>query len=389
MARRKANLNETIQQLGDVPVADALGMGNVQIVEPGIQPLDNQADLVFMAIDAPATIVLPPVDKAILSYAYKARNIGSENLTIVISQLDGPALFDGGTPLIILPPVSTVTIAAVELTPGNAQWLIIDVTGAAVAAPVDSVHGRTGAVVSADDDYTFNQLSGDLVDSNTTEISTSLRLAPDGTGGVEWAGGPGGSPVSSVHGRTGVVVSAVGDYTFSQIAGDIEDSVTVDADTTKVLSPNGVGGVEWRAETGGSKPYAYAREDGEDEVDNYGPARQRFNRDSTLHASSGFSGGTSGCQVTYTDAATTNFHATVSGQFVRGGGLDESLTLQISVNDLTVIRCRMLLALDQNLPFSMSGILPGVEQDDTIEIYLDDVNGNIRTTDWGLTLVGI
>ncbi len=55
----------------------------------------------------------------------------------------------------------------------------------------------------------------------TTETDTTLRLAPDGSGGVEWGTGGGGGPA------------------------DIDTATTAETDTDKVLAPDGVGGVEW------------------------------------------------------------------------------------------------------------------------------------------------
>lgn len=57
--------------------------------------------------------------------------------------------------------------------------------------------------LDADGHDTF--ASGEVLDLSTTETDTTLRLAPDGAGGVEWAtmsGGPGGSddPVADVFG---------------------------------------------------------------------------------------------------------------------------------------------------------------------------------------------
>ena len=178
-------------------------------------------------------------------------------------------------------------------------------------------------------------------------------------------------------------------FAFAQLSGDIEGSGTADTTTTNVLSPDGAGGVAWRAESGGvAKAYAYARQDGENQNDSYGSSRTRFTRASTLHASSGFSGGTSGCRVTYTNAATTNFFATFTGVWQRGGS-DTLMTIQVSVNDITVLRCRQVGVNDPRETFALSGILAGVEQNDTIEIYIDDINTSVRSSDWALTLTEI
>lgn len=117
-----------------------------------------------------------------------------------------------------------------------------DVVWAAPAtAPVLSVFGRNGAVVATSGDYSFSLISGTAVETQggthqTTYTTGDLLYAsgantlaklPIGTvaqvltvvsGNVAWANIP-SAPVSSVFGRTGVVVATSGDYSFSLISG--------------------------------------------------------------------------------------------------------------------------------------------------------------------------
>ncbi len=87
-------------------------------------------------------------------------------------------------------------------------------------------------------EVTLARHAGDLDDdghefierSVTTETDTTLRLAPDGTGGVEWGTGSGGGPA------------------------DIDTATTAETDTTLVLAPDGVGGVEWVTPTAADNP---------------------------------------------------------------------------------------------------------------------------------------
>ena len=81
-------------------------------------------------------------------------------------------------------------------------------------APIDTVHGRTGDVVSAEGDYDLDQLG----DVDTTGLVTNQILEFNGT---DWTpiNTPSGA-VTTVHTRSGDVVSATGDYAASQITND-------------------------------------------------------------------------------------------------------------------------------------------------------------------------
>ena len=99
---------------------------------------------------------------------------------------------------------------------------------------ITSVFGRTGVVVAATNDYTWAQINktisslGDLQTRSAGDLNAGTvplaRLGLSGTpststflrGDNTWATIPSGA-VSSVFGRTGVVVAATNDYTWAQI----------------------------------------------------------------------------------------------------------------------------------------------------------------------------
>jgi len=112
---------------------------------------------------------------------------------------------------------------------------------------VTSVFGRTGVVASLTGDYTFGQIAGtvgsaqlpgaggDLGGTLTAATVTGIQsravanTAPSSGQALLWNGsqwapatiaGSGGA-ITSVFGRTGVVASLTGDYTFGQIAGTV------------------------------------------------------------------------------------------------------------------------------------------------------------------------
>lgn len=109
-------------------------------------------------------------------------------------------------------------IFALVATPGqtDANWL-------AVGDRVTSVFGRTGAIVATSGDYSFSLISGTAsVGQGGTGLTTpgiaGNVLTSDGAG--NWTSSvPPSAPVSSVFGRTGVVVATSGDYSFSLISG--------------------------------------------------------------------------------------------------------------------------------------------------------------------------
>ena len=85
----------------------------------------------------------------------------------------------------------------------------------------------------------------EVADLATAEVDDSLVLAPDGVGGVEWRAevGGGGGAHATTHEAGG--------------ADELEvaDLATAEVDDSLVLAPDGAGGVEWRAEVCGLTPF--------------------------------------------------------------------------------------------------------------------------------------
>ena len=80
--------------------------------------------------------------------------------------------------------------------------------GAGGAGAVDSVFGRTGAVVAVVGDYTPSLLGQQGATPGQTIVWNGTIWAPAAAGGA---------PVDSVFGRTGVVIAAIGDYNTGQV----------------------------------------------------------------------------------------------------------------------------------------------------------------------------
>jgi hypothetical protein len=112
--------------------------------------------------------------------------------------------------------------------------------GGSNGGAVSSVFGRTGAVTAQAGDYSFSQIAGQLalnqiapsaLQGNGSKIQLFSGTAAandcakfDANGNVVSAGAPcgtGSGAVSSVFGRTGAVTAQAGDYSFSQIAGQL------------------------------------------------------------------------------------------------------------------------------------------------------------------------
>ena len=108
----------------------------------------------------------------------------------------------------------------------------------------------------------------DILDLPTAETDDSLVLAPDGVGGIEFRAQAGGtitvedegSPLSTAADTLdfvgdGVTASGTGTTKTITIPGagvtEILDLPTAEDDDSLVLAPDGDGGVEFRAETGG------------------------------------------------------------------------------------------------------------------------------------------
>jgi|HubBroStandDraft_4_1064222.scaffolds.fasta_scaffold03234_6 hypothetical protein len=84
------------------------------------------------------------------------------------------------------------------------------------AGAVGTVFGRTGAVVSAANDYSYSQLAGNPYSlfSGVSPISYNAS-----TGAFSCSTCLTANAVSTVFGRAGAVVSAANDYSFSQLSG--------------------------------------------------------------------------------------------------------------------------------------------------------------------------
>jgi len=110
--------------------------------------------------------------------------------------------------------------------------LTSDGAGAWISAPVPadavtSVFGRTGVVIAATNDYNFNQLAGTAAvgqgGTGLTSPGTSGNVLT--SNGSAWVSAAVPSAaVSSVFGRTGAVVAESGDYAFSEISGTAASS---------------------------------------------------------------------------------------------------------------------------------------------------------------------
>ena len=103
----------------------------------------------------------------------------------------------------------------------------------AVAAPIDTVFGRTGDVVALDGDYGLDLLG----DVDLTGLLPAQVLEYNGTAWrpIPTPAGGGGGAILSVFGRTGTVIALEGDYDFTDL-GDVDTTGVVD---TNILKYNG------------------------------------------------------------------------------------------------------------------------------------------------------
>jgi hypothetical protein len=125
------------------------------------------------------------------------------------------------------------SLGGISLTnPTNGQVLTFNGTNwvnqTPASAPVTSVFGRTGAVVAAEGDYSLTQLYDVTISSPTNGQVIKYN-------GTAWVNGTISVPVTSVFGRTGVVVATEGDYNLGQL-GDVTISTPTNG---QVLKYNG------------------------------------------------------------------------------------------------------------------------------------------------------
>ena len=127
------------------------------------------------------------------------------------------------------------------LTATNTQSAIdevearVDTLEAAPPPPVDSVFGRTGAVVAVAGDYNATQVTYSNAVSGLTATNTQAAI-DEIEGRVDVLESAPGAPVDSVFGRTGAVVAVAGDYTATQ--------VTFDDSGVPVTAPNAQSAIE-------------------------------------------------------------------------------------------------------------------------------------------------
>lgn len=131
----------------------------------------------------------------------------------------------------------TYSNATSGLTATNTQAAIdevearVDTLEAAPGAPVDSVFGRTGAVVAVAGDYNAIQVSYSNAVSGLTATNTQAAI-DEVEARVDVLESAPGAPVDSVFGRTGAVVAVAGDYTATQVTFD-DSGVPVTAPNTQ------------------------------------------------------------------------------------------------------------------------------------------------------------
>lgn len=155
-------------------------------------------------------------------------------VTSVFGRIGAVVATEGDYDIGELGDVDTTTAAPTNgdvLQYDGANWVPVDET---VVAPVQSVHGRTGAVVSAEGDYDLDEL-GD-VDLTSTPPSNTDVLQYDGANWVPVAASTIGG-VTSVFGRTGAVTATEGDYDLDEL-GDVDLTTTAPV-TNDVLQYDG------------------------------------------------------------------------------------------------------------------------------------------------------
>jgi hypothetical protein len=193
----------------DAPVDSVFGRTGAVVAADGDYDLGELGD-----VDLSTTA---PTNGQFLSYDganwVPGDVVSSVDLGYTASATDGTVTNSAGLDAII--PLVTAADAGL-ISPGDKTKLDGIQAGAEVNA-VDSVFGRTGAVVATDGDYDLGEL-GD-VDLTTTPPSSGQVLSYDGTNWVPHT--TASAPVDSVFGRTGAVVATEGDYDLDQL-GDVD-----------------------------------------------------------------------------------------------------------------------------------------------------------------------
>jgi hypothetical protein len=222
VARRKARLTESVQQLGDITIGDALGFGNVQVIKAGTQALDVNADLVLMALDSDATLVLPPINNAVISYPYKIRNVGSANLIVETSESQQLDRRENNTSS-ELPPMGSVAFAAIEQDDGSREWVVLDAAFITPSFP----RMVSGAII---DDATVNPPLGRIttLGGNVTTINLPTNAPMGSTIGL--LNGHGSTINPTIDAGSGAEVQDIGglnDYAQSHASLGLTARCTV------------------------------------------------------------------------------------------------------------------------------------------------------------------
>jgi hypothetical protein len=122
-------------------------------------------------------------------------------------------------------------------TPSNNNELVIAFEGGGPLPPVSSVFGRTGAVVATSGDYTPPQVGAEPALGNP---AANGQVISSTTAGVRSWITPPSAPVSSVFGRIGAVIAAVGDYSayYAALAAALPTGGTAGQHLTKNSATN-------------------------------------------------------------------------------------------------------------------------------------------------------